>query len=248
MRNRYGNPRHKQAHKMRIGVIEDISPLIVFAVCTLLSMAIYIGSSSLFSLTVGKPGLTTASAAKDTNLAPFRLAKLQMGMTSAEASSLYPGMIFSGNPNGKQTGSYKFGNASYTVTFLGPMGARKAYLIKYSEKFWDYSEVELRQSLKRKFGQPDVNHCSLENPAKGWECRLRWFRADGVHLDAVTKTLGSFNGTRITHLSFAAIDKSLENRIIEPAPVTPFKRRASMRKSRSFMMRMRAISEGANRH
>lgn len=248
MRNRYSYPGHEHEYEMqpssmwmKIRAMEGVSPFLVLAVCTLLSMGIYIGSSSLLFFTGG----ATASPADAATLPPFRMAKLQMGMTSAEAASEYPEMTFTGRQDGKQLGSYKFENAAYSVTFMGPEGARKAFRIRYRETFRNYTGLELRQRLKRKFGQPYINHCTRENPRQGLECQLQWQRADGVHLEAVTKTIQISNGVQITELDFAAVDKRLENRIFEPAPVATVKARFKKRKNSAFMMRMRAISQGA---
>lgn len=255
MQERYRSHRHNQRRNaepfsMLTGTwaLEGVSPFIALAVCMLLSIGIYIGSSSFASFNVGKFRWTATSTADDASLAPFRLAKLQMGMTAAEMASIFPEMTFTGDPDGKQLGSYKFGNATYTVTFMGPEAGRKAFRIGYDETFLNYSEDELHQRLKSKFGQPNVNHCAMESPRRGWECQLQWQRADGVYLDAVTKTIHKFNGDRITELNFAAVDKRLESRFFESAQVTSDETRFNKRKkikNRAFMRRMRAISKGA---
>jgi len=247
---RQGHKTKSLAMMMRVQSMEEISPLIVFAVCAILSLGIF-ASSSLPSLSGGKLGWALPAPSEETNYPPFRLSKLQMGMTPAEVASVYPGMAFSGNPNGKQLGRTQIGNASYRVTFLGPESARKAFRIRYSESFWDFSGTQLRNRLIIKFGKPDANSCPLEKSASNvgsLGCRLQWWRTDGVHLDATTKTVIMPNGDRTAHLNFVAVDKRLENRKLEATPTEPAKPRAKKRKNLAFMKRMQAISQGARDH
>lgn len=233
---------------MRVQSMEETSLLFVFAVCTILSMGIF-ASSFLPSLFGGKSGWALPAPSQETIYPPFRLSKLQMGMTPLEVASQYPEMTFVGRSDGRQLGSTQIGYASYKITFLGPESARKAFRIRYSELFWDYSEAQLHNRLIRKFGQPDESNCPLETKASnlaGLQCRLQWWRVDGVYLDAVTKTVTMPNGARATQLNFVAVDKRLENRIMEPAPVVPVKAQAKKkRKNLAFKRRMRAVSQGA---
>jgi len=254
MRKRHGRQNTKTqslAMMLRVQSMEEISPLFVFAVCAILSIAIF-ASSSLPSLSGEGSGWALPTPSEETNYPPFRLSKLQMGMTPPEVASQYPGMTFVDRSDGKQLGSTQIGNASYSVTFLGPESARKAFRIRYSESFWDFSSTQLRNRLKRKFGQPDDSNCPLAKPASslaGLECRLQWWRVDGVHLDVVTKTVTMPNGERATQLNFVAVDKRLENRSIKPAPTVPVKPRAKKKhKNLAFMKRMQAISQGARDH
>ncbi len=263
-RNRKGGSRIAAKPK-GFGRVEEASTLITLAVCTMLSIGIYLASYAFngkiggsYNLSSSGPAFQNPARVKSTP--PFQLAGVKMGMTPLETVSLYPKIHLSGQYFGRQEGQYRLGNGIYEITFRGPDGAKQAYSLRYKEEFQNFSEAKLRQHLKRKFGRPSDIQCTKVNPVMGWECRLQWRRPDGVTIDAVTKTLAMTNGVRKTQLELNAVDPYRKNFMLRTEddstdPVilamrsrTSIKRsRNSIKRSRnmSYSSRMKLISAGA---
>ncbi len=232
------------------GRIEEMSTLITLAVCSILSLGIY-----LASLTVKDKGAWNLSSSAQPSGSvtgkrqPFQLAGVQLGMTPAEAGSVVSGLRLTGNWEDRQVGRYKLGNGTYNVSFRGPGGAKQAYRLSYEETFWNLSEVELRQRLKRKFGEPAINRCNRENSKLSWECTLQWPRRDGVALDAVIWTVKMANGVRKTRLELVAVDRHIKNRkpLIEKAVLRRSGANLNQKGSKNtyFATRLQTIALGA---
>lgn len=227
--------------------IEEVSTLLTLAVCTMLSIGIYLTShafNGFFNLSSSGPAFQNQARVK--SMPPFQLAGVKMGMTPLETISLYPKIQLSGQYYGQQEGRYRLGNGIYEIAFRGPDGAKQAYRLHYKEEFRNFSEAELRQHLIRKFGRPSMSQCTKVNPVLGWECRLQWRRPDGVTLDAVTKTFGMINGARKTQLELNAVDPYRKNFMLRTKddstdPATQVMRSRNLR----FSSRMKLISAGA---
>lgn len=238
--------------------IEEASTLITLAVCTMLSLGIYLASYAFNGkiggfLNLSSTGPAFQNPARVKSMPPFQLAGVKMGMTPLETASLYPKIHLSGQYYGQQEGRYRLGNGIYEVTFRGPDGAKQAYSLRYKEEFQNFSEAELRQHLIRKFGRPSESQCTKVNPVLGWECRLQWRRPDGVTIDTVTKTFAKTNGVRKTQLELKAVDPYRKNFMlrtkddsIDPV-ILAMRSRTILKRSRnqSFSSRMKLISAGA---
>lgn len=235
--------RHTRTHRNRPPVetdeakrVEEMSTLLTLAVCSVLAIAITF-AIYVADLKIPSP-LSFAPASEPAHVPPpppaFKLSGIQLGMTPVEMASVHPEILITDYPSGGIQGEFKLGYGTYGVLFLGPDWGKRAYRISYRETFWNFSEVELRQRLKRKFGQPSVNRCGLENPMKGWECQLQWRRSDGVVLKANTKTNNVANGVSKSSLDFVALDPRLKNRLnrrAEKYMVKPIRRFRSQRMS-----------------
>jgi hypothetical protein len=234
----------------KLGQTEGMSTLITLAVCSVLSLGIYFASFPFNGKAAWNLSSSVqSSAGAPSKRQPFQLAGVQLGMTPAEAKSVVSGLQLTGNWEGRQVGSYKLGNGAYSISFLGPRGANQAYRLSYEETFWNLPEVNLRQRLKRKFGEPAISRCNRESSKLGWKCTLRWQRSDGVALDAVTRTVKMANGVRKTRLELVAVDRHIKNRkpLIQSADL----RRSSVNlrqrgsKNTYFATRLQAIARGA---
>lgn len=216
--------------------VEEMSTLITLMVCSALTIGItfatYVADFKIPSPWFLAPASEPAPVPPPPP--PFRLSGIQLGMTPVEMASVHPEILITDHPSGGIQGEFKLGYGAYGVLFLGSDWGKQAYRISYEETFWNFSEVELRQRLKRKFGQPTVNRCGLENPSIGWECQLRWRRSDGVVLKANTETINLANGVSKSRLKFVALDPRLKNRLnrkVEKNEVRPNKRFRSRRMS-----------------
>ena len=231
--------------------VEEAPIFITLAVCGMLSIGLYLTSYAFKGMLGGFLNLSSAEQALQNRshvkgTPPFQLAGVKMGMTPLETGALYPNFHLSGQHYGQQEGQYLLGNGIYGVTFRGPDGAKQAYSLRYKEEFRDFSEVELRQHLKRKFGPPSMIQCTKVKPVLGWECRQQWHRPDGVTIDAVIKPLGMTNGVRITQLELNAVDSYRKNFMVRSEddytdPKTFIKRTRRL----GFTARMNLISAGA---
>ena len=249
-RNRNGASRIAAKPK-GFGRVEEVSILLTLAVCTILSIGIYLTSHAFngkiggfLNLSSTEPAFQDPAPVK--SMPPFQLAGVKMGMTPPETISLYPKIHLSGQYYGQQEGRYRLGNGIYEVAFRGPDGAKQAYSLRYKEEYRNFSEAELRQHLIRKFGRPSRSQCTKVNPVLGWECRLQWHRSDGVTIDAVTKTFGMTNGVQKTQLELNAVDpyrKNFKLRTKDDStdPATQVMRSRNQR----FSSRMDLISAGA---
>lgn len=216
--------------------VEKMSILFTLVICSVLTIAITFAAyladlkipSALSFAPASEPAYVPPSSP------PFKLSGIQLGMTPVEMASVHPEILITDHPSGEIQGELKLGYGTYGVLFLGPDWGKQAYRISYRETFWNFSEVELRQRLKRKFGPPSVNRCGLENPRKGWECQLQWRRSDGVVLKANTKSINVANGVSKSRLEFVALDprlKSRLNRKVEKNQVKPIRGFRSQRLS-----------------
>ena len=214
--------------------VGEMSTLLTLTVCGVLTIAItfatYVADLKIPS------SLSFAPASEPAHVPPppppFRLSGIQLGMTPVEMASVHPEILIADHPSGGIRGEFKLGYGTYEILFLGPDWGKQAYRISYGETFWNFSELQLRQRLKRKFGPPSVNRCGLDNPRKGWECQIQWRRSDGVVLKANTKTINVANGVSKSRLEFVALDprlKSRLNRRAEKHGVKPNKRFRSRR-------------------
>ncbi len=232
----HGNRPQAFAEAQEASRVEEMSTLITLVVCSVLTIGIIL-AAYLVDFKISFP-LSFAPASEPAHvpppMAPFKLSGIQLGMTPVEMASVHPEILITDHPSAGFQGEFKLGYGTYGVLFLGPDWGRQAYRISYRETFWNFSEVELRQRLKRKFGPPSVNRCGLDNPRKGWECQLQWRRPDGVVLKANTKTINVANGVSKSRLEFVALDPRLErrlNRKAEKHGVKPIKRFRSRRMS-----------------
>ncbi len=214
--------------------VEKMSTLLTLVICSVFTIAITF-ATYVADLKIPSP-LSFAPASEPAHIPPppppFKLSGIQLGMTPVEMTSVHPEILITDHPSGGIQGEFNLDYGTYGVLFLGPDWGKQAYRISYRETFWNFSEVELRQRLKRKFGQPSVNRCGLENPRKGWECRLQWRRSDGVLLKANTKTINVTNGVSKSRLDLVALDPRLKNRLnrkVEKNEVKPIKRFHSQR-------------------
>lgn len=237
--------RHTRTHRNRPSAyaeakeakrVEEMSTLLTLAVCSVLTIGITF-ATYLADLKIPS-ALSFAPASEPAHVPPppppFRLSGIQLGMTPVEMASVHPEILITDHPSGGIQGEFKLGYGTYGILFLGPDWGKQAYRISYRETFWNFSEIELRQRLKRKFGPPSVNRCGLENPRKGWECQLQWRRSDGVVLKASTKTSNVANGVSKSSLEFVALDprlKSRLNRKVEKNQVKPVRGFRSQRLS-----------------
>jgi hypothetical protein len=200
--------------------IEERSILAALSVCGILTLGIYLSTSWASSHGNGafwSFGSSAEAPQPPVHTPPFQLSGIQIGMTPLEAGSVQPEILFSRNRKGGQTGRFRLGNGAYTVSFSKPEAGQQAYRIHYTETFWSFSGVQIRQRLKNKFGAPVVNRCAMENPNVGWVCELKWQRPDGVILDAVTQTAEVARGLSKTKLEFVALNPLMESRNSRPA-------------------------------
>lgn len=210
------NDRHsKTGRAHRIGRVEGLSSAIAFCVCSVLSLGLYLSSFAVeFRENNIKswhaPSAAEAEEPMAEKLPAFQLAGVQLGMTPVEAIWIQPEMRLSGDVNRGQRGAFNLGKGTYKISFMGSSGARKAYRIHYKETFSDFSEVELRHYLVVKFGNPAVSNCGKNNPLEGWECTYHWWRADGVILDAITRTANNADGAPHTTINLVAVDPRIE--------------------------------------
>ncbi|MBC8338767.1 MAG: hypothetical protein H8E39_08765 [Alphaproteobacteria bacterium] len=191
--------------------IEQTSSLVTLFICSALTLILYLSTSAIgFGSFSDKwsyrPRDEAAQPFRET-LPPFGFSGIRLGMTPIETGSVHPSISMSGAPEGRQIGRFKLGNGTYTVSFMGPEAGRKSYRLHFTETYWNVSEIEIRERLKRKFGAPDINRCGMENASQGWVCRLRWQRTDNVVLEALTRTSLSTHGARSTDLEFTALDR-----------------------------------------
>ena len=195
--------------------VEEMSTLLTLVACSVLTLgitfAIYVTDFKIPSVFSFAPASEPAHVPPPPP--PFKLSGIQLGMTPVEMASVHPEILITDHPSGGIQGEFKLGYGTYGILFLGPDWGKQAYRISYRETFWNFSEVELRQRLKRKFGPPSVNRCGLENPRKGWECQLQWRRSDGVVLKANTQTINVANGVSKSRLEFVALDPRLKSRL-----------------------------------
>lgn len=217
--------------------IEETSALAALSVCTILTLGLY-----LSPLTIGSGGgrsfhsVPEAAPPAPVKFPPFQLSGVQLGMTPLEAGSAQPGIILTGGRRAEQKGRFRLGNGVYTVSFRGAGAGKRAYRIHYAETFWNFTEIEIRRRLNRKFGKPHMDRCGMENSEAGWVCRLRWLYSGDITIDAVTRTSPAAQGMRKTKLELVALDQKMENRK---------KWRMEEPNKTAFARRMRALSAAA---
>ena len=212
--------------------IEEASTLATISICSVMTLLLYLSTFALWPGTHSdkwsfRTNREAAQPLPDTT-PPFQMSGLQMGMTPIEVGSVHPSIVMSGPASSKQIGRFKIGNGHYSIFFKGPEAGRKSYQVHYTETFWDFSEIEIRERLAKKFGTPDINQCGMKNISTGWVCRFRWQRVDGIVLSAVTRSPHTPTGAQSTELEFTALD-----------PKTRAYRKNSIRS------RMQAISSAA---
>jgi len=228
---------------------EEGSLLAAFAICTALSLAIYLSSffvdpaqirnlSWNFTLE-HQPTPTFGMPAPP----PYQLSGIKLGMTPPEAESAQPGMIYFANSGTGMTGKFKLGKGIHHIAFSGPYADRQAHSIAYRETFKNISKNEMRQRLEKKFGIPAEIQCEKLNFLLGKQCRLEWKRQGGVVLEAKIRTVKLPTGELQSELFFVATDPVIKNRFAFPVEKRNEKhpRKADM----AFKRRMMAISSAA---
>lgn len=143
---------------------------------------------------------------------PFGLAGVQLGMTPAEAGSVYPDMRLATARDGGESGFFRRGKGVYKVSFSSPSGGRRAYRIRYDETFGSFANGDLFQRLVRKFGEPRKSRCATNAGGNGERCEFHWTRPDGVAIEAVTQTVDSLNRGPRTILKLIVLDPSIKKR------------------------------------
>lgn len=191
--------------------IEETPTLVTLFIFSAITFALYLATLADISNGLGGIGFfrSTGKALPphQGNIPAFRLSGIQLGMTPVEVGSVHPSIFMSGPPAASQTGHLKIGNGDYSVSFKGPRAGRKSYRIHYTETFPDFSDSEVLERLRKKFGPPDVNRCALETAFTVRVCRLRWLRPDSVVLDAVTRSTRTARSHRATQLEFTALSR-----------------------------------------